>query len=200
MSDEELVARVQAGEDAADSMAVLYTRFLPLIQKMARRYGREQDRDDLKQAGYIGLFRAAEHFRPGGAPFCAYAPYWVKREMSRCLAGISIDADCDRLDEPLPGTDTPMVELIPGPEGPDVGVVDDMTAQDCAAILWDAVRKLPAGPRAAIILRYRDGMGSAAAGTVIGADQAQIRKWLRQGLRYLRRPDVRERLLPFWKI
>ena len=151
------------------------------------------------------LFRAVqsyvdEHFRPGGAPFCAYAPYWVKREMSRCLAGISIDADCDRLDEPLPGTDTPMVELLPGTEGPDVGVVDDMTAQDCAAILWDAVRKLPAGPRAAVILRYRDGLGAAAAGSVIGADQAQIRKWLRQGLRDLRRPDVRDRLLPFWKI
>lgn len=198
-ADEEIVALVQAGEDVADNMMILYRRMLPVIRGMARRYGagRQQDMADLLQSGYIGIHRAALAYRPGGAPYRVYAHYWIRREMSRCLAGMDIDRGCDRLDACPPGTDLQLVDQLPGPDGPDVTVVDDMAARECAAVLWGMVDDLQPGPRQAIYCRYRDGMDTAAAGAAIGADPGIIRKWQRAGLADLRRPDNRARLVPY---
>jgi RNA polymerase sporulation-specific sigma factor len=60
-ADEQLVARVHDGDDVA--IAVLLTRYRPLIRGRARTYFLVGgDRDDLVQEGMLGLFKAVRDF------------------------------------------------------------------------------------------------------------------------------------------
>lgn len=61
-----------------------------LVMKYAQAYnhyyGNDLDFDDLKQAGYIGLMRAAESFDNSmGNAFSTYATFWIKQSISREL-------------------------------------------------------------------------------------------------------------------
>jgi RNA polymerase sporulation-specific sigma factor len=59
--DEQLVARVHDGDDVA--IAVLLTRYRPLIRARARSYFLVGgDRDDLIQEGMVGLFKAVRDY------------------------------------------------------------------------------------------------------------------------------------------
>jgi len=59
-----------------------------LVAMVARRYrGLGLSRDDLTQEGTIGLLRAIEKFDASrGAPFGAYAVWWVRQAVRRALA------------------------------------------------------------------------------------------------------------------
>jgi RNA polymerase sigma factor (sigma-70 family) len=59
-----------------------------LVRMMARRYrGLGLSREDLMQEGNIGLLRAIEKFDASrGAPFGAYAVWWVRQSVRRALA------------------------------------------------------------------------------------------------------------------
>lgn len=68
MSNEELALKVQAGEMHA--MSELWQQVERLCRIMTRRYygiaeaNRAIDEDDLKQAAYLGAYRAALAYRP----------------------------------------------------------------------------------------------------------------------------------------
>lgn len=80
MSNEELIARIQAGIDVSDNMLALYEQMKGAIYQIARKYSGLAELDDLKQEGYIALCSAVENYSPvGGVPFINYA--W------KCIAG-----------------------------------------------------------------------------------------------------------------
>jgi RNA polymerase sigma-B factor len=58
----ELILRYQAGERAAGDQLVNET--LPYARALARRYGRGVDREDVLQAGLLGLTKAISAFQP----------------------------------------------------------------------------------------------------------------------------------------
>jgi RNA polymerase sigma factor (sigma-70 family) len=78
---EPLVLRAQAGDAAAREQ--LIERLLPLVAGQARRLRTEGlDPADLVQEGVVGLLRALARFDPDrGAPFVAYASWWVRNAM-----------------------------------------------------------------------------------------------------------------------
>ncbi|MFR9805436.1 sigma-70 family RNA polymerase sigma factor [Pseudonocardia sp. RS010] len=47
--------------------STLILAFLPVVQHLARRYGDDAAREDLTQAGVIGLIHAIDHWDPGAA-------------------------------------------------------------------------------------------------------------------------------------
>ena len=53
MTNEQLVIRIKAGIDVADNMAVLWEQNKGFIWKMAERFKGYEDREDLRQQGYI---------------------------------------------------------------------------------------------------------------------------------------------------
>lgn len=59
----------------------------PLIGAAIKRYRRGSvQREDLEQAGRIGLFLAAQRYLPGkGASFKSYAVYWIRAEINVAL-------------------------------------------------------------------------------------------------------------------
>lgn len=75
-------------EELDDIVRQLVAAHQGLVVTVARRYrGLGLSREDLAQEGNIGLLRAIEKFDPSrGAPFGAYASWWVRQSVRRALA------------------------------------------------------------------------------------------------------------------
>lgn len=86
MTNEQLVARIQAGENTAENMLQLWQQTKAYIYKVAKRYSGYAEMDDLMQEGYLGLNAAVEHYKPDqGAKFISYLTFWVKMRMQRYI-------------------------------------------------------------------------------------------------------------------
>ena len=87
MSNEQLVARIQAGEDVGKNMEQLYIQVKGFIHSIAWRYrdcGVEQE--DLAQEGYLALYPAIDGYDPAtGYQFLTYAEYHIKNRMQRYI-------------------------------------------------------------------------------------------------------------------
>lgn len=86
MDNEQLVARVQAGEDVAENMLKLYNQNRGFLVVMAKKYQGIAEQEDLLQEGYIGLSEAVSRFDAGqGSSFIHYAAFWVRQSMKRYI-------------------------------------------------------------------------------------------------------------------
>lgn len=87
MTNEELVALIQSGEDRDGSyMLQLWQQNRRFIYKLATKYQGYEDIDDLQQEGYIGLCNAVQAYQPyDQVPFINYAAYWIKQSMQRYI-------------------------------------------------------------------------------------------------------------------
>ena len=81
LSDDELVARFQGGDDL--SVQVLLDRYRRFARAKARGYFLVgADSDDIEQEGLIGLYKAARDFRPDRqASFRAFAELCITRQV-----------------------------------------------------------------------------------------------------------------------
>lgn len=71
----------QAAQDLCIKNSNLINKYVAAYEK---RYGHQLDFDDLAQAGFIGLLRAAEKFRiEDGNAFSTYAVFWIKQSIAR---------------------------------------------------------------------------------------------------------------------
>lgn len=85
MNNEQIVARIQSGENEAENMLKLWQQNRGFIATMARRYSAGAEMEDLEQEGYIALCEAVQHYEPGrGMSFISYAAFWIKRRMRIC--------------------------------------------------------------------------------------------------------------------
>ena len=85
MDNEQLVARIQSGDNEAENMLQLWKQNKGFIATIARKYSAGAEMEDLEQEGYIALCEAVQHFDPGrGMSFIGYAAFWIKRRMRIC--------------------------------------------------------------------------------------------------------------------
>lgn len=85
MDNEQLVARIQGGDNEAENMLQLWRQNKGFIATIARRYSSGAEMEDLEQEGYIALCEAVQHYDPGrGMSFISYAAFWIKRRMRIC--------------------------------------------------------------------------------------------------------------------
>ena len=66
MTNEQLVARIQAGEDTGNSMALLYDQVKDFIRSVAWQYRDTGELEDLLQEGYLALYPAIDNYDPAG--------------------------------------------------------------------------------------------------------------------------------------
>ena len=87
MTNEELVARIQAGEDGGLGMAELYEQTKAFIHTIARRYqGCGVDLEDLEQEGFLGLYDAVVGYNlQMGVKFLTYAHLWIRQKIVRYI-------------------------------------------------------------------------------------------------------------------
>lgn len=95
MTNEQLVLRIQEGENVAENMLQLYEQNRGIIYQIAKKYSAYAEMDDLMQEGYLALYTAAGCYNPEqGALFITYAGYWIKQRVQRyidnCCSSIRI--------------------------------------------------------------------------------------------------------------
>ena len=85
MDNEQLVARIQGGDNESENMLQLWRQNKAFIAMIARRYSAGAEMEDLEQEGYIALCEAVQHYDPErGMSFISYAAFWIKRRMRIC--------------------------------------------------------------------------------------------------------------------
>ena len=85
MDNEQLVARIQGGDNEAENMLQLWRQNKAFIAMIARKYSAGAEMEDLEQEGYIALCEAVQHYDPArGMSFIGYAAFWIKRRMRIC--------------------------------------------------------------------------------------------------------------------
>lgn len=86
MENEQLVARIQAGEDEAGNMLQLWEQNQRFISSIAVKFSGYEELDDLKQEGYISLCNAVRHYdAEQGVPFINYAAFWIRQGLQRYI-------------------------------------------------------------------------------------------------------------------
>lgn len=89
MNNEELVLRIQQGEDIKKNMQQLYDQNYYLLRKTAKKYSNIDsmtDIDDLMQELYIPLYEATISYKAdNGATFISYALTCISRHLKRYL-------------------------------------------------------------------------------------------------------------------
>lgn len=84
MTNEELIQKIQSGENVQENMGLLYEQNRGFIYKCALPFTRRIDIDDLMQEAYFGLERAAKHFdSTKECSFLTYATYKIKSHLQR---------------------------------------------------------------------------------------------------------------------
>lgn len=99
MTNEQLVVRIQAGEDVGNNMAQLYEQVKDFIRSIAWKYRDSGEMEDLIQEGYLALYPAIDNYDPAaGCRFLTYAGHWIRQGMRRYLQNnghcISLPVHC----------------------------------------------------------------------------------------------------------
>lgn len=86
VTNEELVALIQAGENVQTNMAQLYKQNQNFIRKIALPFSKSVEMDDLMQEAYLGLVKSVEKYDPDlGFKFITYAEYDIKHAIQRYI-------------------------------------------------------------------------------------------------------------------
>lgn len=86
MKNEQLVLRIQAGENVTDNMFLLWQQTKAFVYTIAKKYRDYAEEEDLMQEGYLGLCEAVRHYElDQGASFIHYASFWIKQAVRRYI-------------------------------------------------------------------------------------------------------------------
>jgi RNA polymerase sigma factor (sigma-70 family) len=192
-TNEHIVERIQAGD--AEAIGILWTANERLVAYIANRYHvilagrRDCDFDDLMQAGFIGMHRAAGEYSPDkGAKFSTYAIFHLKREMRRALGILGEKRDpihnAAPLDAPILDDGHEAVNLIDTLVSPE----DDVTIErdELQSAVRAAVGRMKhKAARSAIESYYFEGVTESQQAEAEGVSRALIDSRLSRGYREL---------------
>ncbi len=167
--DEELLARVAAGDPAA--VRALVARKLPRIVSLAvRMLGDAAEAEDVAQETFVRAWKQAPAWKPGGARFDT----WMHR--------VALNLCYDRLRRRREVvTDQPPEQRCEGP-APDRG----LEAADTGRRVAQALQALPDRQREAIVLCHYQELGNIEAAGLMGVSVEAFEGLLGRGRRALR--------------
>lgn len=86
MTNEELVYKIQSGENTSENMMLLYGQVKDFIRSVAWKYRNSEELEDLEQEGFLALYPAIENYNSAaGCKFLTYAEKWIKQRMQRYI-------------------------------------------------------------------------------------------------------------------
>ena len=174
-----LLARVRSGD--AQACAELLEPYHPLLHHLARRLrlpGVPMPEEELVQAGYVGLMRAARRFDADrGVRFITYAAAWALGEMRAALRAAfeAPEMRAVSMDVLSPEGGRTLGDMLPGD-----GISEE------AVELRLAISRLDAQQRQVIAMRYFEDRTQAEAARRMGSSQAQVSRVERRALDCLR--------------
>ena len=97
MTNEQLAARIRAGENVGNNMAVLYDQVKDFIHAMAYKYHGQGELEDLEQEGFLALYDAIDHYEADqGVKFLTYASHWIRQRMQKYIQNTGSSAQSSR--------------------------------------------------------------------------------------------------------
>ena len=86
MTNEEIVLRVQRGDDVQNNMLLLFEKNAPLIKKTCSKYSKYENMDDLLQVAFLSLYESTKRFNDTlNCSFISYCLLWVKQCVTRYI-------------------------------------------------------------------------------------------------------------------
>ena len=210
MSNEELVAMIQAGE--TDRMGELWEQVRRFVIKQARRVpleGRaDVELDDLIQSGYLALADSVADYTPGEYCFLTHLSYRLKttfaeatrfrteRQQRETLAGI-LSLDTPLSDEVSSST---MMDLIPDPAGAEAfeHAEDQIYREQLRDAVAAVLAELPAEQQRLLRLRFWECATSQEIACAFKTTTKKIQNQETRTIRELRKPRNAYRLIHFY--
>lgn len=176
ISEHDLIASARAGDQ--DAFAELVVRHAGSVYGALRRFGLDQgDADEVAQEVFLRAWRGLGRFEE-------------RSQLSTWLYRIAFNEAQRRLArrappraEPPPDRGDPLAAL---PESPRLGPEAQSLQQEFEQVLDDALGRLPADWRAAVVLRDIEGLSTQEAAEVVGVRQAAFKSRLHRGRMQLR--------------
>lgn len=132
--------------------------------------GNKEDAADLTQETFIKAFRSLHRFNPD-YPFRS----WVVRIASNCC----MDFFRQRRPETVPVEDVQIVESAAGPG-------ERLESKRTAIRIEEAIQTLPENLRAAILLRYKEGLLYQEISEVLDVPMGTVKTWIKRGREILK--------------
>jgi RNA polymerase sigma-70 factor (ECF subfamily) len=182
-SDDELMARIAAGERAAFDRLV--ERHLPRCLRLAERMlGARAEAEDVAQEFFIKVWSGAARWRPAGGGGARFTTWLYRVVVNLCI---------DRRRRPVFAP----LESAGEPPDPGEGGLAALQRRRTAARVAAAVAALPERQRAALALCFYEGLSDRAAAEILELTPGAVESLLVRARRRLRESlaDLREELL-----
>lgn len=208
MSNEELAARIQAGE--RELLPQLWEQVRRFVVKMAyKRYVVTNglggvELDDLIQSGFLAVVEAVEYFEPDGEyMFLSYLGNRLKSAFADA-GGYRTSKrdpliDCASLDTPL-GDDSDsdtLLDLQPDPTDQIGNAERRIWLEQLRETMSKAICNLPQEQQAALACRYWKGLTLEETGAALGVNRTQANQYERKALYTLAKNKYRNGLSQF---
>ena len=208
MSNEELAARIQAGE--RELLPQLWEQVRGFVCKMAiKRYLATNglggvEVDDLIQSGFLAVVEAVEYFEPNGEyMFLSYLGNCLKTAFA-IAGGYRSNKrdpllDCTSLDTPL-GDDPDSDTLLDLQEDPSdlIGEAERrIWLEQLRETMNKAISSLPEEEQAVLDCRYWKGLTREETGAALGIEHSQIQRHERKALNILAKNKYKNGLAQF---
>jgi len=181
LSDQELVAACLQGKESA--YALLVERHTPRLYRIAARICRHpQDAEDAVQEALLQAVRDLKTWKPN-APLEAWLVTITVRTAQKVdIRSRRVAARSDSLDTPLQDGNTRELRDRSGASDPAAAAGE----ADLAARLASAVAALPERYRAAVSLRFQEGLSPKEIALTLDIPERTVRTHLLRGLRMLK--------------
>jgi len=209
MSNEELVAAIQAGEDC---MGELWLQIEKLVRWKAQRianalkdWGRVE-LEDLIQSGYLAMVAAVNTYQPGSGTFANWLMYYLRTEFAKA-AGYRTDRKRNdplqhsvSLDAPLGGEDeSRLMDMLADPSSAMENQEDALWLQQLHDALDMALDAIPPQCGEVVRARYFDGQSLDDVAQEKNLSAERVRQLEKKGIRLLQEPEHACHLRPFYE-
>ena len=213
MSNEELVARIQRGEDL---MGDLWEQIERLVKWKANHImtalegcgGRGVEFEDLYQSGYLAMVSAVNTYDPAaGCAFSTWFMYHLKNAFAEATGYRTQKGRCEPLNNYL-SLDTPLtddadsddlMDVVADPSGQRglESAEEAMYMEQLHEALETALAEIPEKYADVLRLRHYQDMTLTEVGNLKGVGYERIRQMENRAIRHLRKPSIACNLRPF---
>ena len=216
MSNEELVAAIQAGE--AERMGGLWEQVAGLCCWKAKQVMLALDLrgsscgvelDDLMQTGYIALAQSVETYQPKHGAFSTWYVYYLKKAFAELTGFHTKQGRLEPLNTLYLSMYAPVSDETDSavygafiPDGKAAAVLEAVEDLEYREQLHDTMERMlaamPDNCREVLRLRYYRDLTLSDCGQLLGVTPESVRKMECRGLRFLRRPQNAATLYSFY--
>lgn len=212
MKNEEIVARIQAGE--GELVAELWNQVEWLVAWKARRVINAIDGksgavfDDLYNSGFLAMVAAVNTYKPESGAFTTWLMFYLKTEFAEVTGIRTLKSKNDplrnamSLSSPIGDDDDSgeLIDIVPDPCGEKEleAAEDRIWYEQLRKAVAAALEEIPAEQSRVIRCRYLEGKTLTATGEDMGLNLANIQNLEGKGLRALRQPKIAKKIRPFY--